>query len=195
MTDVAELRSRRLACRRSSVRPDQSSSCWAKSVRQDRQPRHGRCRHPRLPLDKDVSAHAGQGLPLMLTVEPLPIGAALPPGLFVVRSHASRHSSRYGRYRHRHHFPYHQTEQSVFVAAPASMALVRFAGLPMPGVARCVPSDGHRRPPEMTGPSSAVGPSPFAPPAPAHRVGHRVCIAIAARPRPIGAAEFFASRQ
>lgn len=151
MTDVAELRSRRPFCRRSSVRPDQSSSCWAKSVRQDRQSRHGRCRHPRLPLDKDVSAHAGQGLPLRLTVEPLPIGAALPPGIFVVRSHASRHSSRYGAYRHRHHFPYHRTEQSVFVAAPASMALVRFAGLPMPGVARCFPSDGHHQAPDMTG--------------------------------------------
>lgn len=89
MTDVAELRSRRPFCRRSSVRPDQSSSCWVKSVRQDRQSRHGRCRRPRLPLDKDVSAHAGQGLPLMLTVEPLPIRPAPLPGPFDARSHAS----------------------------------------------------------------------------------------------------------
>lgn len=164
------------------------------SVRQRRQPRHGNDRHPRLPVDKDVSAHAGQGLPLMLTVEPLPIGAALPPGIFVVRSHASRHSSRYGTYRHRHHFPYHQTEQSIFVAAPASMALVRSAGLPMPGVARCFPSDGHHQAPDMTGPSSAIGPSPFAALAPAHFVGHGVRVPSEVRPRPIGAAEFFASR-
>jgi hypothetical protein len=32
-------------CRRSSVRPDQSSSCWAHSRQSERQPRHGRCRH------------------------------------------------------------------------------------------------------------------------------------------------------
>ncbi len=158
MTDVAEPRSRRPFCRRSSVRPDQSSSCWAKSVRQDRQSRHGRCRHPRLPLDKDVSAHAGQGLPLRLTVGPLPIGAALPPGIFVVRSHASRHSCRYGTYRDTHHFPYHQTDQYIFVTAPTSMALVRFAGLPMLGVERCFPSYGHHRAPDMTGPGRAIGP-------------------------------------
>lgn len=195
MTDVAELRSRRLFCRWSSVRPDQSSSRWAKSVGQDRQSRLGRCRYPHLPLDKDVSAHAGQGLPLRLTVEPLPFGAALPPGIFVVRSHASRHSSRYGAYRHRHHCPYHQTEQSVFVAAPASMALVRFAGLPMPDVARCFPSDGHHQAPDMTGPSPAIGPSPFAALAPAHFVGHGVRVPSEVRPRPMGAAENFTSRQ
>lgn len=194
MTDVAERRSRRPFGRRSSVRPDQSSSCWAKSIRQDRQPRHGGCRHPRLPLDKDVSAHAGQGLPLRLTVEPLPIGAALSPGLFVVRSHASRHSSRYGTYRHRHHFPYHQTEQSVFVAAPASMALVRFAGLPMPGVAGCFPSDGHRRP-EHDGALQRDRSVAIRSLAPAHLVSHGVRVTFEARPRPMGAAEFFASRQ
>lgn len=84
-------------CRRSSLRPDQSSSSWAHSRQSEGQPGHGRCRCPRQPLDKDVSAHAAQGLRFRLAVEPLPIRAASLPGPFHARSHASWDPGRYGR--------------------------------------------------------------------------------------------------
>ncbi|EHS53216.1 hypothetical protein PDO_1179 [Rhizobium sp. PDO1-076] len=95
--------------------------------------------------------------------------------------------------RHRHNCQHDQIEPSVFVASPASVALGRFAGLPSlvwhMALSLLMVTTG----PDMTGPSSAIGPSPFATSlAPAHHVGHGVHVPIEVRPRPMCAADFFA---